>query len=60
VIGYCLSGALFGIYNSNHHDGKSLFHRRSGSYRVFFGTERSFDLSVYPNLKRNRLSTGRA
>jgi len=31
-----LSGALLGIYNSGHHDRKSLFYRRSGSYRGFF------------------------
>jgi hypothetical protein len=44
----CLSGALLGIYNSDHHDRKSLFNRRSGGYRVFFSIERSFGLSVHP------------
>jgi len=44
----CLSGALLGIYNSDYHDGKSLFYRRSGFCRRFFSIERSFDLSVHP------------
>jgi len=43
-----LGGALLGIYNRNYHDRKSLFYRRPGSYRGFFGTERGFDLSVHP------------
>jgi hypothetical protein len=42
-----LSSAFLRIYNRNHHDRKSLFYRRPGSCRGFFGIERSFDLPVY-------------
>jgi hypothetical protein len=41
---------LLRVYNGNDHDGISLFYQRPGGCRIFFATERTFDLSAHPPL----------
>jgi hypothetical protein len=43
-----LGNMLLRIYNGNDHDGISLFYNRPDGCRIFFATERTFDLSVHP------------